>query len=285
MDIRLIETPEELTAVEELQRQVWSGNDIEVVPVHMFLAAIHAGGMVIGAFEEGVLIGFVFGFPGFDPSPQGLQPRFCSHMAAVHPDYRDAGLGFKLKRAQWQMVRQQGFDHISWTYDPLQSRNAKLNITKLGAVCNTYLPNYYGELRDGLNVGLPSDRFKVDWWVNSQRVRRRLGKRPRPPLDLAHYLSADVHRVNTTTLTELGVVAPQFLDPPVGSEPFLILEIPADFQSIKSADPTLAVEWRLHTRELFEDLFKAGYLVTDFVYLPGNQSRSYYVLSHGESTL
>lgn len=285
MNLRLLETPVELAAVEELQRLIWPGNDLEIVPVHMLMAALHGGGLLIGAFDEEKLIGFVFGFPGIDTTPEGPHPRHCSHMAGVHPDYRDAGVGFRLKRAQWQMVRQQGLDHITWTYDPLQSRNAQLNISKLGAVCNTYLPNYYGDLRDGINVGMPSDRFQVDWWVNSQRVRRRLSKNPRPPLDLAHYLSAEVPRVNTTRLNAAGFGVPSNLELPSDASPLLLLEIPPDFMALKAADASLALEWRQHTRDLFTSLFAAGYLVTDFVFLPGSQPRSYYVLSYGEATL
>jgi len=288
MIIRLLDNPSDLTAVEELQRLVWPGDDTEIVPVHMLLAALHGGGLVIGAFDGDLLVGFVFGFPGVDQTPDGLRYRHCSHMAGVHPDYRDTGLGFKLKRAQWQMVRKQGFDRITWTYDPLQSRNANLNISKLGAVCNTYLPNYYGELRDGINVGLPSDRFQVDWWVHSARVKRRLSKQPRKKLDLAHYLSAETPRLNETHINDQGLVAPRSTNPLHASEtvvPILLLEIPADFLTIKAVDPTLALEWRYHVRSYFENLFAEGYLVTDFVYLSGRQPRSFYVLSHGESTL
>jgi predicted GNAT superfamily acetyltransferase len=286
LDIRFLESADELAAVEKLQQLVWPGDDIEIVPAHMLLAAVHGGGLLIGAFDGEKLVGFVFGFPGFDPGQQGLRPRHCSHMAGVHPDYRDSGVGFKLKRAQWQMVRQQGIERITWTYDPLQSRNAKFNISKLGAVCNTYLPNYYGELRDGLNVGLPSDRFQVDWWVNSQRALHRLSKQPRPPLDLAHYLSAETPRANSTSINSVGLVTPCLLDVPAReSADLLLLEIPSDFMTLKAADAALGLEWRQHTRTLFQGLFAAGYLVTDFIFLRGSQPRSYYVLSHGESTL
>ena len=283
--IRHLESPKELAAIEELQQQVWPGNDIEVIPVHMLLAALHGGGVVMGAFDGDSLVGFVFGFPGFEARNDGLEWLHCSHMAGVHPDYRDAGLGFKLKRAQWQMVRRQGLDRITWTYDPLQSRNAKLNIAKLGAVCNTYFPDYYGELRDQLNAGLPTDRFRVDWWVNSTRVKRRLSKSPRKELDLAHYLSAETMRLNETHLNDAGLITSLRYNIDPACAPFLLLEIPADFLAIKTADPSLALEWRLQTREIFQDMFAAGYLVTDFIYLPGNQPRSYYVLSYGESTL
>ena len=129
-------------------------------------------------------------------------------MLGVHPAYRDHGIGFTLKRAQWQMVRHQGLDRITWTFDPLLSRNAYLNIARLGAVCNTYLRAVYGELRDGINAGLPSDRLQVDWWVNSQRVNRRLSRRARPPLDLAHYLAAGAQVINPTRRLERWRAAP-----------------------------------------------------------------------------
>lgn len=279
-----LESPEDLAAVEKLQGQIWSGNDIEIVPAHMLLAALHNGGILIGAWDQKILVGFVFGFAGFKKVSEGITLQHCSHMLGVHPDYRDTGLGFKLKRAQWQMVRQQGLDKITWTYDPLLSRNAYLNIAKLGAVCNTYHPNYYGELRDQINDGLYTDRFIVDWWINTTRVKSRLGNSPRKRLDLAHYLSAEIPRVNETKLNKAGLIVPQSSNISISSIPLLLVEIPADFQKIKIADPGLALQWRLHTRSLFEDMFSSGYLVTDFVYLSGSQPRSYYVLSYGEST-
>ena len=271
LPLQLLESPREIAAVEELQRIIWPGSEIEVVPAHILLSIARNGGLIIGGFDGEQLVGFVFGFPGWHAAQDGLRPKHCSHMAGVHPDFRDAGLGFALKRAQWQMVRRQGLDHITWTYDPLLSRNANVNIAKLGAVCSTYIPNYYGEMRDDLNFGLPSDRFQVDWWVNSKRVTRRLSGHPRRRLSLSHY-------------TESGA---QIITPPLPSSPapLLLLEIPSDFLSLKAADPGLALEWRLRTREICTDLFAHGYLITDFVYQPGSQPRSFYVLSHGESTV
>jgi predicted GNAT superfamily acetyltransferase len=240
------------------------------------------------------LIGFVFGFPGFYFTPDGPRLKHCSHMMGVHPDYRDRGLGYALKRAQWQMVRRQGVDRITWTYDPLQSRNGNLNIAKLGAVCNTYHREYYGVMRDGLNVGMPSDRFEVDWWVNSRRVNRRLSNRPRRRLDLAHYFAGGVEIINPTQVDEDGTPLPSSLSLPkeIGSpedvgqgEALLLVEIPSDFSSLKEVNPSVALEWRLHTRAIFEELFERGYLVTDFVFLSGSHPRSFYVLTHGMSTL
>ena len=279
--IKLLESPEDMTSVEELQRAVWPGSETDVVPAHMLITATHNGGLVIGAFLEDQIIGFVFGFPGIEFVPDGPRPKHCSHMMGIHPNHRDSGIGFALKRAQWQMVRHQGLDHITWTYDPLLSRNAYLNIAKLGAVCNTYRRAEYGEMRDGLNAGLPSDRFQVDWWINTRRVQTRLGKRPRRPLKLDHFSKAELQPLYTP-LSE----APNLIRPPEHFSPLegtlLLAEIPSDFNTLKEADFALARDWRFFSREVFETAFAAGYIATDFVYDNGH---SFYVLSHGESTL
>ena len=318
--LKVLETNEELIAVEDLQRRIWPGNETEIVPSHLLLTAVHNGGLAIGAYEvnqnnqkesaqidfdkagrteippKAPLVGFVFGFPGLFFTPDGPHPKHCSHMLGVLPGYRDHNIGFTLKRAQWQWVRHQDLDLITWTYDPLQSRNANLNIALLGAVCNTYLPEYYGQMRDELNAGLPSDRFQVDWWINSPRVKQRLSKKPRTRLDLAHFLEAGVEIMNPSNLGENGFPKPtESLDAvtiignrPIGKEhqpSLLLVEIPADLTALKTTDPELALEWRFHTRKLFEDLFQHGYLVTDFIFLPGKYPRSFYVLSNGDSTL
>jgi predicted GNAT superfamily acetyltransferase len=279
--IKIIDSPEEMTAVEELQRAVWPGSETDVVPAHMFIAAIHNGGLVIGAYVDDQLIGFVFGFPGLDSTPDGPRPKHCSHMMGIHPQHRDSGVGFVLKRAQWQMVRHQGLDHITWTYDPLLSRNAYLNISKLGAVCSTYRRAEYGDMRDGLNVGLPSDRFQVDWWINTRRVERRLGKRPRRPLKLDNFSKAELHPLYTPLIGTSNLLHPPEHFAPL-EERLALAEIPSDFNALKEADFALARDWRFFSREVFETAFVAGYIITDFVYDVG---RSFYVLSHGESTL
>lgn len=310
--LRILETPEEMLQVEDLQRAVWRGSETEIVPAHMLLAAAHNGGLVIGAFAhdqtgsgeeyqqqslpDPTVVGFVFGFSGLYFTPDGPRSKHCSHMLGVHPDFRGQGIGFALKRAQWQMVRHQGLDRITWTYDPLLSRNAYLNITRLGAVCNTYRRHEYGELWDEMNAGLATDRFQLDWWVNTKRVERRLSSRPRLQLDLAHFLAGGAQIINPTRVSPSGFPQPVEAPLPNGvgdpdspaserEDALLLLEIPPDFLSLKEADPDLAQDWRLHTRTLFEDLFSRGYLVTDFIYLPGQPARSFYVLSHGESTL
>jgi predicted GNAT superfamily acetyltransferase len=197
-----------------------------------------------------------------------------------------------LKRAQWQLVRKQGIDRITWTYDPLLSRNAHLNVNRLGTVCNIYQREVYGEMRDGLNIGLASDRFEVDWWVNSQRVKKRLSTKVRPKLDLNHFLAAGTEILNPVQLNDNGWAVPSDphdfrydLQSADATPNLLLVEIPPDFQALKNADMELAKKWRLVSRILFETLFDWGYLVTDFVYHREHFPRSFYVLSYGEGTL
>lgn len=282
-NIRVLETPEEMSVVEELQRRVWPGSETEVVPAHMLITAIHAGGLVLGAIEDDELVGFLFGFPGLEFVPDGPRAKHCSHMLGVLESHRDSGIGFELKRAQWQMVRNQGLDHITWTYDPLLSRNAYLNIARLGAVCNTYLPSYYGEMSDKLNAGLPSDRFQVDWWIRTRRVERRLSPRSRGTFSLSHFEEAETQHLYSPLPLADGLIKP----PPRFSMPdgrLALAEIPNDFMKMKAEDFALARDWRHFSREVFTNLFRTSYLVTDFVF-DRESSRSFYVLADGESTL
>jgi len=284
--IKIIEDIAEMYPVEQLQLQVWHEDETAIVPGHLINSAVHSGGLLIGAYLDEQLVGFVFGFIGLYQTPDGPRMKHYSSLLGVHPDHRDQGIGFALKRAQWQMVRHQGIDRITWTYDPLLGRNAWLNITRLGAVCNTYLRNFYGKMDDDLNRGLPSDRFDVDWWVNSHRVNRRLSRRRRNNLSLVHFLAGGAPIINPADMDKAGMPHPvEVTEYKLGDEvPILLVEIPADFQALKAADLELALAWRLHSRALFERLFTAGYLVTDFVNAE-DAHRSYYVLIYGESTL
>lgn len=286
--IRSLETPEELSQAERLQAIVWPGSEVDVVPAHLMWAIVHNGGVAVGAFDGDRLVGFVLGFLGTDAgSPDRVamaRLKHCSHQMGVLPEYRDRGVGYLLKKAQREVVLAQGVRLITWTYDPLLSRNAHLNIRRLGAVCRTYLREVYGEMRDGLNVGVPSDRFQVDWWVTSRRVVERLeGKRP--ALDLAHFHGAGARVVNPASLGDDGLPWPaDSAKQPEGS--LALVEIPSDLQVIRERDLGLARAWRYHTREIFEEAFARGYLVTDFVHLKGESfPRSFYLLSHGEGTL
>jgi predicted GNAT superfamily acetyltransferase len=205
-------------------------------------------------------------------------------MLGVLPEYRDQGLGYKLKLAQRDAVHKQGIRLITWTYDPLESRNANLNIARLGAVCKTYKREVYGQMADALNAGLPSDRFQVDWWITSQRVKQRLrGDRPR--LTYHSFASAGVPIVNPARPNAAGLLQMiENITEPLGT--FGLVEIPANFQAIKAADNALAREWKTRVRSIFEAAFDAGYLVTDFIHetIDGRQ-RAFYALAKSDARL
>jgi predicted GNAT superfamily acetyltransferase len=198
----------------------------------------------------------VWGFPGFDERTTPPRLKHCSHQLGIHPDYRLSGLGFALKRRQWGFVRQQGLDLITWTYDPLMARNARLNIGKLGAVCSTYRRDEYGPLRDALNAGLPTDRFQVDWWLSSDRVTARmLG--PQPPVPkLADLLAAGARLLNPPAPD--GTPQPPEPDLTAALPETVLVEIPPDFLAAESAGCRPALAWRLGTRAAFEELVRPG---------------------------
>jgi predicted GNAT superfamily acetyltransferase len=260
--------------VEALQRQIWHfATDIEIVPLHVLKAAAENGGVLLGAFSpQDDLIGFVMGFR----AEQDGQPKHYSHMLGVLPQAQGAGIGYRLKCAQREAVLAQGLDRITWTVDPLESRNARLNLGKLGVVCNTYHVNWYGEMQDQLNVGMPTDRFQVDWWLRDQRVEQRVRQKTDPPA-LLDMLVSGADRVNRTQLVG-SVRLPSSANQDSTSESVLI-EIPADFQAVKQQDLQAARKWRLHTRELFQSYFRAGYTATESVSeIAREERRSFYLL-------
>lgn len=289
LTLRPVETHAEFAAVVDLQRSIWPGNETTLVPEHLLLTAAHNGGLVIGAFDGDRLIGFVFGFLGTDESdssrPAMTRLKHCSHMLGVLPEYRDQHIGFQLKLAQREFVLKQGVRLITWTFDPLESRNAHLNIARLGAVSRLYLRDVYGTMNDAVNAGLPSDRFQVDWWITSNRVRERLNGE-RAPLNLESFTSAGVAILNPAQVApDDGLLHP----PPSFSLPtgtFALVEIPYNFQAIKVYDLALAQAWRYHIREVFETVFSHGYWITDFFTASQEgRLRSYYALSQGDVRL
>jgi predicted GNAT superfamily acetyltransferase len=286
-EIRPLKTLNDFHAAEEVQRAAWDSDDIDVAPLHIMLTIAKNGGVALGAFAQDQLVGFVLGFLGTSnrfgaEAPATVKLKHCSHMLGVLPEWQSRGVGYALKVAQREAVLNQGVRLITWTYDPLESRNARLNIAKLGAVCTTYIRDYYGELRDDLNRGLATDRFQVDWWIASRRIETRL-TRQRPPLQLHHYLEVETPIVNPARWDDRDL--PVCQDPIESALPdqFLV-EFPADFRAIRHADNALAVAWRLHLRSICEAAFASGYAVIDYVHTPGQRARSFYVMLRIESS-
>jgi predicted GNAT superfamily acetyltransferase len=156
----------------EVQLAVWGYSDGDLIPKRVFIVAERIGGQVIAAFDRDVMVGFAMSLPGCRDGKSYLH----SHMLAVLPEYRNAGLGRRLKLAQRDDALARGFDLMEWTFDPLEIKNAHLNIVRLGAIARRYMPDFYGPSTSPLQGGLPTDRLVAEWWLRSKRVRRTLGE-------------------------------------------------------------------------------------------------------------
>jgi predicted GNAT superfamily acetyltransferase len=163
----------------DLQLAVWGYSDGDLVPRRVFLLADRIGGQMLGTIDEtrDQIIGFAMALPGYR---RGV-PYLHSHMLAVLPEYRNLGLGRSLKLAQREDALARGFELMEWTFDPLEIKNAYLNIARLGAICRRYKPDFYGPSSSPLQGGLPTDRLYAEWWLRSPRVVRRVaGGEPEP---------------------------------------------------------------------------------------------------------
>ncbi len=161
---------DELRTAVALQKEVWSFSDAELVPLRLFVVAEKVGGQVIGAFDGSDMVGFALAVPGV----RGGHPYLHSHMLAVRKNFRNAGLGRRIKLFQREEALARGFELIEWTFDPLEIKNAYLNIEKLGAIARRYTINQYGITSSPLQGGLPTDRLIAEWWVKSKRVESLL---------------------------------------------------------------------------------------------------------------
>ena len=250
---------QDFVALQELEQLVWQMP--HTLPLHQVLTVAKNGGILLGAFADSLLAGLLYSFPGY----LNHQVYLCSHMLGVREEWRHRGLGAKLKLAQAEAARQAGYSLITWTYDPLESANANLNISKLGAVCSTYIINCYGEMQDGLNQGLPSDRFQVAWWL----------KQPQETVLPAgtEYQAIPWRLTGNNLIQPVGEadLAGEFLD----KASRVTVAVPADIQLIKEQNMTLAKDWRAVTRQAFTALFAAGWIVADFRRLPGVPANEY----------
>jgi predicted GNAT superfamily acetyltransferase len=157
---------EEFQQCVSLQREIWGEEDIEVEPATLFVVATKSGGQVLGAFDGERLVGYTLALVGF----AGGTVYLHSHMTGVHGDYRDRGVGRRLKLFQREEALGRGIRLIVWTFDPLETRNAHFNLNRLGAIARKYLPNLYGLTTSPLHLGLPTDRLRVEWQLDSPRV-------------------------------------------------------------------------------------------------------------------
>jgi len=166
ISIQPLTTLEQFERCVVLQLEVWGYSDGDVVPRRVFVVAQRIGGQVIGAFDGNTLIGFAMSLPGYRDG----KPYLHSHMLAVQAQYRNAGIGRRLKLAQRDDAIARGFNLMEWTFDPLEIRNAHLNIARLGVIVRRYQPDFYGPSSSPLQGGLPTDRLYAEWWLRSGRV-------------------------------------------------------------------------------------------------------------------
>jgi predicted GNAT superfamily acetyltransferase len=249
--IRSIETVSDLRAVEALQKEVWGCADLDVAPLTILLASKEVGATLIGAYDGERLVGFVYGFPGYENN----HATHHSHMLAVLPDYRSHQLGFKLKLAQRECVLAQGINRISWTFDPLQSLNAHLNFSKLGVIADRYRINFYGEATSSFLHQIGTDRLWVTWLLDSPRVRERLAhEKP--------CVAPDGTRVMTRV--NAGGAPEKYEPADLRGHDHLAIEVPLDINGLQQAHPQLAVQWREATRQAFTRALELGYFVEDF---------------------
>jgi predicted GNAT superfamily acetyltransferase len=174
--IRTCKGLDELRACVALQKEVWNFTDAELVPLRMFVVAEKVGGQVMGAFAGSEMVGFALSVPGTRSGKIYLH----SHMLAVRVDHRNGGLGRRLKLFQREEALSRGIELIEWNFDPLEIKNAYLNIERLGAIARRYNLNQYGITSSPLQGGLPSDRLIAEWWLRSKRVETLLAKGENP---------------------------------------------------------------------------------------------------------
>lgn len=265
--IRLLRDYREFRACEDIQRIVWGS-----VGVSGELLAITQkyGGVVLGALVGRKLVGFLYAFLA----------RRCgrlihwSHLMAVEPAFRDTGAGLGMKLAHRRIALRRGIGSISWTYDPLQSRNATLNVARLGARVEEYIPDCYGQFSSTIERGLPSDRFVLDWRIGSPRVAGRLRQEWAPIRSVAESLP----RVNLTRLNARGLLENRRLSLDL-RVPRLLIEIPTHTDRMRSEDLALARRWRFEMRRVFTRYLARGYSIEDFIPPDtANGGRCFYVI-------
>lgn len=287
VEIRELKTIEDLVQLREVEKEVWGMDENDTLPLTLAIACKAAGNIFIGAFDTDTnkvkeksknknnekMVGFAFGFLGREHG----QTTLHSHMLAVLDDYRHLDLGSKLKQAQRERGLAMGIHEMTWTYDPLQSRNAHFNFSKLGVLSETYKVDFYGPETSSMLHRNGTDRLWVRWVLTSRRVRDRLsGKNQR-----------------VETLDALKLLAPLLRFAPNGtparaslgeslSRQRVSIEIPGDILAVEKADMDLAREWREATRWAFHESLKAGFVVTEFCRsIRGQQGPGAYLLQRG----
>lgn len=254
-----------------LQQEIWAfpEGQAEIVPASCLVALQHYGGTCLGAFDGSEMVGFVVGFLGTESGKLFLH----SHMLAVLPAHRSRGVGADLKWAQRDRALAQRVDLVNWTFDPLQAPNANFNINRLGTVAQKYMVDVYGVSDSPLHGGLPTDRFEAEWWLESRRVVER--KRG------AHVVPEgwdELPAVNPTRDVGNGFCRSEDTLRLDLDNREILVEVPADLNEMMARDRELALDWRMKTRQIFQN-YLPRYRVECFHRAGG---RCYYQLGRHE---
>ena len=235
-----------MRAIEELQREVWGIPDLDVVPLTQMVAVQAAGGVLLGAFDSEVLIGFAYGFVGCEHG----RITHHSHMLAVKPDYRNYDLGRRLKFAQRERVLAQGINLMTWTFDPLQSLNAYFNFSKLGVFSDRYFINFYGEDATSFLHQTGTDRLWVTWNLTKDETNKRV----------------EENFGEITPLVKVGTDEfPLVSDLKEGlQKEKALIEIPENINDLVKRNRKSAIKWRESIRRAFTEAINAGFLVNNF---------------------
>lgn len=265
-------------ACEDIQREAWHMQDIDVVPAPLLLALNRTGGILLGAFNSlGDMVGFVFSMLGTFNG----KPIHHSYMLAVRMAYRNFDVAYKLKMAQRKEALKRKIFHITASFDPMQPQDAYFALGKLGECANAYEENFCGETTSLLDRGLPTDRILVHWNLENEAVIHRLEFGP-PRRDfrketknrtVINQLVENAPGLLTSTPVKLNCTAAQFL-----------FEVPYNLQEIKHRDLGIALEWQGKMRQVFLHYFKRGYAATDFlVFEQDGHLRTFYLLEKQKS--
>jgi len=267
-----LKTLKDLNPCEDLQEAVWKFNKNDIIPPRFMRVLCKHGGFAMGAFDGDTMIGFVFGVPAIHYG----RPSQHSHMLAVLPEYRNHNIGYKLKTAQREEALNRNIDLITWAFDPLQSKNAHLNINKLGVIACSYDVNLYGEASSSkLHSGLGTDRLLAEWWLASDKVKTIIDGHAHDVTEKPFAKGLDINR---TEQDEQGLLVP--VEPDLSlTDDVLLLEIPDDIDKMKASNIESAHKWREFIQKAFLHYFDAGYYVNSLqVERDGDTRRVCYVL-------
>ena len=264
IEYRVVDDPEELKAIVELQTVVWSMPASEAVPHNMLFAIIHGGGNVIRADLDGELVGFSLGLAAL----HGDDRLLWSHMAGVIPAHQGKGIGAGIKYAQRRWALEHGYKVIAWTFDPLQRGNANFNMHLLKATASIYHVNFYGTMTDGINAGMPSDRMEAVWDLLAEPV---IAAETNPPTEpVVNDFPRDKFLLFSDDNGETYVQLPTKWD-----SDWYFVEIPFQLARLKRENIQKAQAWQVALRQAMGNAFAAGYKAVDFA---DDGKRCWYIL-------